>query len=316
MIRQLPLILIILALAGWGGWTVLHTTVPAKPAEEAEARHETPPGKEIRLELKGEKLKNAELKIDEPAPATILTLLPLYGKLCANEEALMHGYPRFAGTLREVRKKLGDHVEKGDTLAVVESNQSLRTYEMKSELAGTIIQKHAVVGEYAKEDEILFTVADLSTVWVDLSVFRQDFARLKDGQRVWIHLDDNGDTLESRISYISPFGAESTQTMLARAVVENPKGDLRPGLFVTAEVATGEVHTEIAVRAEAIQVLKEKSVVFIQDGDGFIAREVTLGTRDAEHVQVLKGLKAGEKYVSENSFILKAEIGKADAEDE
>ena len=307
---------LIVALAAFGGWKILHTAAPAPKGEAAEEKGEAGEEKEApKVKLTPEARKNANLKIEEAEASKVKTLLPLYGKIAANEEALAHVQPRFPGIVKEVRKRLGDHVAKGEVLAVVESNDSLRSYEIKSEIAGTVIKKDIALGEFAKNEDTIFSIADLSSVWVDLSVFRQDFARLQTGQSVWIHPGDDADSIETKVAYISPFGTEGTQTMLARCVVPNPKGDLRPGLFVTAEVATGEADAPVTVRLAAIQTLKEKTVVFVEDGDVFVAREVELGAKDAERVEILSGLLPGDKYVSDNSFILKAEIGKSEAAD-
>ncbi len=273
-------------------------------------------GKEGHVELTPAARKNANLKIEEAAGAKIQTLLPLYGKIASNEETLAHVQPRFPGVVKDVRKRLGDKVEKGDLLAIVESNDSLRSYEIKSEVTGTVIQKDITLGEFVKNEDTIYTIADLTTVWVDLAVFREDFKKLKTGQPVEIHPGAGEEAIQNKVAYISPFGTEGSQTMLARCVVPNPDGDMRPGLFVTAEIATGEVEAPVAVKLAAIQTLKDKTVVFVEEGDHFEAREVELGVKDNERVEVLSGLLPGDKYVSENSFILKAELGKAEAEHE
>ncbi len=318
MKKQLIFIPIILAVAAFGAMKILHTKPPSPKGEAAEEKEKGGAGEEHeapKVKLTPAARKNANLKIEEAEPAKVKTLLPLYGKLAANEEALAHVQPRFPGIVKEVRKRLGDRVDKGDVLAVVESNDSLRPYDIKSEVSGTIIEKRISLGQFVKNEDTIFTIADLATVWVDLSVFRQDFARLQTGQTVWVHPGDDAESIETKIAYISPFGTEGTQTMLARCVVPNSKGDLRPGLFVNAEVAIGETDAPVTVRLAAIQTWKEKPVVFVEDGDVFAAREVELGAKDTERVEILSGLLPGDKYVSDNSFILKAELGKGEAAD-
>lgn len=324
MKRQLILIPLVLAAAWYGAAKILNTKPPEPKDGEHEhghgghghdgdGGHEHEHGQENRVELSAHARRNANLTIEEAAGAKIKDLLPLYGKIASNEESMAHVQPRFPGVVKEVRKRLGEHVGKGETLAVIESNDSLRNYEIKSELAGTVIQKDITLGEFVKSEATVFTIADLSTVWVDLAVFRQDFKKLKVGQPVEIHPGAGDEAIRDKVAYISPFGTEGTQTMLARCVVPNPNGDLRPGLFVTAEIVTGETDAPVAVKPAAIQTLGEKTVVFVEEGDSFEAREVELGARDNEHVEVLSGLLPGDRYVSTNSFILKAEIGKGEA---
>lgn len=122
--------------------------------------------------------------------------------------------------------------------------------------------------------------------------------------------------VNSTVAYLSPFGAENTQTMLARAYVPNKAGKFRPGLFVTGEVAVDEVKAPVAVREAAVQSLDGKEVVFVEEGDSFEARPVEVGRRDNEWAEIRSGVKAGDRYVAVNSFILKAEIGKEGAEHE
>lgn len=273
-------------------------------------------GEEGHIELTPEARKNADLTIETAGPERIRTLLPVYGKVASNEEAMAHVQPRFPGVVKDVRKRLGDKVEKGELLAVVESNESLRSYEIKSEIAGLVIQKDITIGEFVKSEDTVYTIADLSTVWVDLAVFRQDFGKLKVGQAVEIHPGAGEEAMQVRVDYISPFGTEGSQTMLARCVVPNPNGDMRPGLFVTAEISIDEADAPVAVKLAAIQNVEEKSVVFVEEGDSFEAKEVKLGAKNGQFVEILSGIEAGEKYAADNSFILKAELGKGEAEHE
>ena len=133
------------------------------------------------------------------------------------------------------------------------------------------------------------------------------------GQKVMIDPGDSGERIESEIVYISPFGAESTQTMLARAVVKNADGLLRPGLFVAGEVVLYEREVDVAVTQDSIQTVEDKQVVFVREGDAFEVRPVQLGAQDAERAEITLGLLPGEEYVAANSFVLKAELGKAGA---
>ena len=330
MKRQLILISLVLALGLFGGWRIVRT-IPPEPNSSSNEQTKIKPGndqdegkdhagdahaKEGHIELSTQALKNASLQIEEASPSKIKTVLSLYGKIAANEEAVAHVIPRFPGVVKAVNKRLGDTVQKGEVLAVVESNESLRSYEIRSDISGTITSKEVTLGELVKGDSPIFVVSDLSTVWVDLNVFRQDFRGLKKGQPAAIHVGDDSPPVQSTILYLSPFGAESTQTMLARAVIPNPDGDLRPGLFVTAEVQTAETIAPVAVRRSALQTIKEKTVVFVQEGGAFEAREVEIGARDSEYAEVVSGLDAGTKYAAGNSFILKAELGKEEAEHE
>lgn len=318
---QIILIAAVLATAGFAGWKILGSkSSPPDGEGQTEAKAAEHAGeKEGRLELSATQLKNANLGIEEAGPAKIKTSLSVYGKISANEELLAHVMPRFAGVVKSVKKRIGDNVQKGEVLGIIESNDSLNTYELAADLNGTVIQRDMTLGEFVNNDKMVFVVADMSMVWVDLSIFRQDFGLLKKGQSIEVHAGErhgkeDNQPIRTTIDYISPFGAEGTQTMLARATVPNPKGDLRPGLFVTAEIITGESEKPVTVKLNALQTIENKTVVFVGDGVAFEAREVKLGVRDSERVEILSGIKPGEKYVSTNSFVIKAELGKGEAE--
>ena len=266
-----------------------------------------------RVELDAKKTENAHLEVEVAGPAKIKTILRLYGKIAMNEDAVANVSPRFPGLVKSVSVRLGDRVEKGQVLAVVESNDSLRNYQVTSEIAGTIIKKEVTIGEVVRDDKPIFTVADLSTVWIDFSVFPQDFERVKRGQIVRITYAANVEPITGEISYIAPVGSENTQSLLARAVAANSEGALRPGLFVMGELEADDVEVPVAVRPSAIQSLNEKIVVFVVAGSAFEARAVQLGPQDDSNVQVVSGLNAGDRYVAANSFLLKAELAKGEA---
>ena len=269
-----------------------------------------------RVDLNEKQTENANLEVEVAGPAKIKTILQLYGKITLNEDTVANVSPRFPGVVKSVSVRLGDRVEKGQVLAVVESNDSFRDYQVTSEISGTIIKKEVTIGEVVRDDKPIFTVADLSTVWIDFSVFPQDFERVKRGQIVRIAYAANVKPITGQISYIAPIGSENTQSLLARAVAANSEGVLRPGLFVTAELQIDEVEVPVAVRPAAIQSLNEKTVVFVAEGSAFEAREVELGSQDDSNVQVVSGLNAGDRYVAANSFLLKAELAKGEVGDQ
>jgi cobalt-zinc-cadmium efflux system membrane fusion protein len=99
-------------------------------------------------------------------------------------------------------------------------------------------------------------------------------------------------------------------------LLPNPDGRWRPGLYVTAEVEVATVDVPVAVSASAVQRLRDRDVVFVSEGDLVEAQPVELGRRDADRVELRAGLAAGQRYVAEGSFLLKAEVGKAGASHE
>jgi cobalt-zinc-cadmium efflux system membrane fusion protein len=261
------------------------------------------------------KVAAAEIELAKAGPAVLHDSLLLNGMVQANQESLVQVTPRFPGVVREVRKRIGDRVEKGDILAIVESNQSLTPYELKAALAGTIIDRQTTLGEYVSEQKPAFVIADLSTVWVDFSVYRRDLGRVRVGDQILIDPADGGPKIEAKISYVSPVGSSETQSALARAVVPNAEQRLRPGLFATGRLTLSAKKVAVAVKSSALQTLENRTVVFVRDGERFEARDVEIGERDPEFVEVTFGVLEGDLYAARNSFIVKAELGKGGVED-
>lgn len=312
--KRILILFVILSLACFNGCK--RQEPEARPREEHHEKPDEHRGE--RVKLTPEQLANANIVIETAAPASIEKLLSVYGKVVPNEEALARVVPRFPGIVKAVNKRLGDPVKRGEVLARVESNESLRVYDVTCEIDGTIIQKDITLGELVKDDKTIFTVANLETVWIDLSIFRRDFGALAVGSRVEFHTGEGHVAGEhhipAKVDYISPFGSEGSQTMLARCVVPNPDGILRPGLYVDGEVVTGDVKAAVTVKNAALQEFEGKAVVFVQEDDAFEGRVVKVGARDSERTEVINGIAAGEKYAAANSFVIKAELGKEAAE--
>ena len=264
------------------------------------------------VKLTDAQIAAAGIEMLTAGPRELRDILRLNGMIQPNQEAMVKVTPRFPGVIRSMRKRLGDKVKKDEVLATIESNQSLTTYELKAPIDGTVIDRDGTLGEFAAEARPLFTIADLSTMWIDFAVYRRDFARVRVGDAVSIDVEDGGPPIEAKIDYVSPIGASDTQSSIARAVVAND-GRLRPGLFVDGKVVLSAKPVDVAVRTSALQTLEGKTVVFVREGDAFAAREVELGGRDADWVEVTFGLLAGDVYAAKNSFVVKAEIGKGSA---
>ena len=265
------------------------------------------------VELTDAKVAAAGIELEKAGPGVVHDSLFLNGILQPNQESLVQVTPRFPGVAREIHKRVGDRVEKGELLAKIESNQSLTVYELKAPLAGTIIDRQIALGEHVGEQKPAFTIADLSSVWVDFSVYRRDLNRVRVGDTVKIDAEDGGPAIETKISYISPVGNSDTQSGLARAVVGNENLRLRPGLFVTGRLLMAEKPVSIAVKSSALQTFENRTVVFVRVGEKFEARDVEIGERDPEHVEITFGLLEGDVYAAKNSFVVKAELAKGAA---
>lgn len=273
----------------------------------------TYPSYEGRVSFTPEAIENSGLVIETTGPATLERTLTVYGRIVPNADLQADVIPRYSGVVMAAHKALGDTVTAGELVAVVQSNDSLQSYEVRSPIAGTIVNKDVRLGEFLPEGRIIYRVADSSNVWADLHVYRQDFSNLRLNQPVTLRGGEELPAVSATISYLSPFGAAATQTMLARVELPNPTGAWRPGWFVTGEILVERVDVPLAVKAGALQTFRDWDVVFVNEGNLFEVRPLQLGRRDADWVEVLSGIDAGQRYAAENSFIIKADIGKSGA---
>lgn len=190
---------------------------------------------------------------------------------------------------------------------------ALPRFEIRAPLDGTVLDRQVTAGEAVTSDKTLFIVADLSSVWVELSVYAKDLGAVRIGQEATAVSSDLGIEATGRISFIGQLVGEDTRSAPARLTLSNPKGDWRPGLFVTVKLVRDQATVPLAVAADAIQTFRDWQVVFVKYGDWFEARPLELGRSDGQFVEVLSGLRAGEEYAAANSFAIKAEIGKLGA---
>jgi len=346
-------------------------------------------GAEGEVKLSDEELAEFGVEIAVAGPGEIATHLELAGEIVPDPDRLAHVTPPVEGIVKRVRKSIGDKVEAGEIMAVIESRElaeakgeylaaaemfelkdalfmqeeslfakkissrqeyldakqaraeaqirlraakrklhalglssgyvaallknpehDMARYILRAAIAGTVIDKHVVAGEVVDGQSQLFVVADLRQVWVELVVYQKDLGKLILGQRVEIEAGHGVPPARGEISYISPVVDEKTRTAMARVVLENSKGVYRPGLFVKGRVQAGKVQVPVAVPKEALQVISGRNFVFIADGDGFRPSEVVAGRANDELVEVVSGLKAGQRYAARNTFVLKAQMQK------
>ncbi len=189
----------------------------------------------------------------------------------------------------------------------------LSRYEIRAPIAGTVIERDLTVGEAVAEDRTIFVIADLSSVWIEASIPAKDLVNVRQGQAAVVVVPDAGLEVRGRVSFIGALIGEQNRRATARIVVPNTDGAWRPGSFVTIRLEQSSAMVPLAIPAEAIQTFRDWQVVFVRFGDWFEARPLELGRSDGGWVEVLSGLKAGDRYAATNSFAVKAEIGKLGA---
>lgn len=207
----------------------------------------------------------------------------------------------------------------GVSIAEVRAGSRKPLLPVRSPISGIVTEKHAIVGELADPSKSLYTVADLSSVWVLVDINEKDLAKVHKGQGAVVTVGAFPDLkFNGRITYIADLVDEATRTVKARVEVKNPARKLKPEMFATAELAlAADAPPVLAVPEDAVQDLDGKKVVFVaEEGNRFEARQVQLGRSAAGLVEIASGLKAGETYAEKGAFILKSEVKKGEVVDE
>lgn len=255
----------------------------------------------------------SNLVIETTGPAKLREEVELTGTVRAREDRSVRVQPRFPGVVRELRFNVGDRVPRGAVLAIVQSNASLESYSVVAPSGGTVLERGGQVGEVSSTSEPLFVIADLSSVWVELDAFGADLKRLAAGQRVMVEAVDESAQGQGKLVRIAPVASAASQSVRARVLLDNEAGAWRPGQFVRGRVVVAETDVPLAVKRAGLQQFRDFQVVFAQVGDTYEVRMLELGRADRDHVEVLGGLDPGVRYVTENSFLVKADVEKSGA---
>tara|TARA_B100000989_G_C19525562_1_gene466659 strand:+ start:1418 stop:2416 length:999 start_codon:yes stop_codon:yes gene_type:complete len=310
-------ILAVIFLIGLVCWITLSSELEMQPevlgsvdSDEEDDGHETSENRSLKLSSKY--IDEFNIKIETPRSVTLMTEIVLPGEITVNQDTMVHLYPRFPGIVKEINKNLGDFVHAGESIAVIESNNSLVEYVIKSPVSGIIISKDANVGENLNGVFPAFEIANFTTVWVEINIYQKDLPLVKVGQTIHVLAGHGLTPVEAKIDYINPIVSESTRTGLARAILPNDDRYWRPGMFITARVLVREDVIPLAIKKASIQKIGGKDSVFIKKSgeDLFEVRTVVLGRSDKQYVEVLENLRTEELYVAEGSFILKSEFEK------
>lgn len=279
---------------------------------DAHAEHEEEHSVEAEgrtLDFSAEVLEEFGVRFATAGPGTIDLGFEVPGEIEPDPERIAAIGPRFPGIVRSVARRVGDPVSRGDVLAVVES-ENLSSFELRSGIAGTVLEQHAAPGEAIGRERAAFVVGDLAAVWAVLAIYPQDAPRVRAGQEVSIRAPGIP-AVAAEIDYVSPVVDPHTRAARARVVLANEDGRWRPGLFVTATIAE-PVEAPVVVPVAAVQAVDGRSIVFARAEGRVEAREVTVGRRGRQYVEIEVGLEPGTEVAHEGVFVLKAELEKGE----
>lgn len=283
-----------------------------QPVQAEEKPHAAP----VMAAISPGEAQAAGIAVAIAGPGDIKQTIALFGTVKSNAEKEQNFRARYPGTVRAVQKSIGDAVVRGATLLTIESSSSLQPYSISSSINGTVLDRNANVGDTVGGETILMRVADLSTVWVEFAVFARDLGNIREGMPVRVTATDGRFLAQVRLDYVAPALHAENQSVVARATVDNARMTWVPGQFVSGDVVVSEFQAPVTIQPSALQTLKGKPVVFVQDARGFKPRPVRLGRRSETAVEITGGLSAGERYATTNSYLVKAELLKGEAGDD
>lgn len=401
MKKQIIYLILLLALfvLGFGIWKFTSNNLKKSPSEfSKKSLHgemdEHGHQEENVINMSQDQIKELGIQIKTAIPGELSVTISTRGKIMLHPDRLVHVLPKISGVAAEARKNIGDIVEEGEILAILESREmadtkanylaakeklsltssllerekrlnekkvsaeqdylnaksvyeearinvqlakqklhafgvneeeiqglsseqdpDLRIYDIRSPMNGVIIARHITKGEFVENTTTIYEIADLSKIWIEIGVYPKDLIRVQKGQFVDVFFPD-GKSTSAKIIYLSPIIQDETITAKAVAEVENPNENWRPGSFVKVNIATEKTSVPILIPKDATQEIEGKEFIFVRVPEGFEKRQVQLGVSNDANVEVLSGLSQGEEYASSKTFLLKADLGKKEAEHE
>lgn len=188
------------------------------------------------------------------------------------------------------------------------------TVTVRAPLAGVVVDKPAVAGMAVGETTPLLTIADLSHVWVEAAVPADSLGQVGTGMAAKISVATLPGEIDGTVAFVGPVLGETTRMATARIALPNREARLRPGMLASVDLLGPEDRVAVTVASDAIQTVHEHSVVFVRTKAGFEARDVVQGRSDGKRTEIVRGLAAGTTYAAGGSFLLKADLGKNEAE--
>jgi len=255
----------------------------------------------------------AGVKVEPAGPASIDEFVSLTGRVELQPEGRAEVRAWYPGRIVTMTRSIGDRVTKGETLATVTSSESLQTYAIPAPISGVVMERGATVGDVAGSTP-LYVIADPRKLHAEFFTYPRDAERLRAGQRVTVKNVGGDRTYAGKIEVILPTADMLTQTVIAHVDLPNPDGlAWRPGQAVEGQVVVASEQVPLAVRTRALQRFRDFTVVYARVDETYEVRMLELGRQSPEWTEVLGGVDPGEVYVSDNAFLIRADVEKSGA---
>jgi cobalt-zinc-cadmium efflux system membrane fusion protein len=267
---------------------------------------------EGRTTIAREAAEASGIKVEAAGPAVIEETVDLTGRIELLPEGRGDVRAWYPGRIVAMSKYIGDKVRKGEVIARVESASSLQTYSIPAPFDGVVAERHASVGGVTG-DAPLYVIIDTTKLHAEFSVFPQDTAKVRAGQAVRVGSAAGGMSFEGTIEVVLPENGKNTPILIAHVPVPADGAAWYPGLGVTGVVTIGTQQVPLAVRTAALQRFRDFTVVYARVGDTYEVRMLTLGRQTPTWTEVTGGLAPGEIYVTDNAFLVRADVEKSGA---
>ena len=248
------------------------------------------------------------LETEIAGPATLTQSVSVVGETVSVPESKRSISARFEGLIQDVYVTVGQQVSSGQRLLTIESNTSLQPYTVNAPIAGTVVQRHANPGEQSN-GRVLLEILNTDVVLAELAVHPTQRMQVAVGMPVTVTAPVSGasvmGTIESFDRTVRP-----DQSISARVRIDNDDNAFAPGTFVSASIETGQFEVPLAVKKVGLQPFRDFTVVYTKIDNTYEVRMLELGREDEQWVEVLGGLESGSTYVTNNSYVLKADVEK------
>jgi len=255
----------------------------------------------------------AGVKVEPAGPGVIEESVTLSGRVELQPQGRAEVRAWYPGRVMTMTRSIGDRVKKGETLATVTSSESLQTYAIPAPISGVVMERGSNVGDVAGNGP-LYVLADATKLHAEFFIYPRDAERLRAGQPVIVRSIGGDHTYRGKVEVVLPTADMLTQTVVAHVELPNPDGVMwRPGQAVEGDVVVDRLDVPLAVRTRALQRFRDFTVVYARVEDTYEVRMLELGKRSSEWTEVLGGIAPGEVYVSDNAFLIRADVEKSGA---
>jgi len=264
-------------------------------------------------------LEHVEITTEPVALGNLATTLKAAGRVSANANKTAKVASTLEGRLVALHVDLNDRVKRGDILALIEAPELLgKQLELKAPIDGVIVERKSAVGEQVDKAKEIFTISEPTSLWVIAEIKERDIGAVKVGQKTKFSvIAYSNESFHGKVVRIANEVEKESRTLEARIEVDNGDGRLKPGMFTDVEITTDVLQNVLIIPDAALQTDEDRQIIFVAlDGNKYQKRAVTLGLEEEGRVQVLEGVKQGEKVVTDGSFILKSEMLKGELGEE